>query len=81
MKTKLSIGVAPITGDIKIGRAKEIRPGVYVFTGQTEVVTDHAFQCVVESCHITMTTEYTGTIYGKKFRLTYTEDPDQEAEE
>ena len=81
MTTKLSIGVDPITGDIKIGRAKEIRPGLHMFTGQTEIVTDRAFQCIVECCHTTKTTEYTGMIYGKKFILTYKEEDDGEKEQ
>lgn len=74
MTTKLSIGVDPFTGDIKVGRAKEIRPGLWEFTGETETVTDRAFQCVVECCHTTKTTEFTGTLYGKKFTLTYKEE-------
>ena len=73
MTTKLSIGVNPITGDIKIGHAQEILPGLYMFIGQTEVVTDRTFQCIAEYCHATKTKEYTGTIYGKKFILTYEE--------
>lgn len=74
MTTKLKMGVDPFTGDIQIGRAKELCAGVWQFTGETEIVTDRAFQCIVESFHVTKTTEYTGTIYGKKFKLTYKEE-------
>lgn len=74
MKNKISIGVDPFTGDIQIGLACEIQPGLFMFTGTAQIVTDRAFHCVAENCSITKTSEYHGMIGGKKFTLTYMEE-------